>query len=236
MHIKFIGYGGAFDYKQVNSAAIIKIGSISILIDCGHSVYPILKKLNIAEEIDYVFITHLHDDHVGSLSTFLIDRNFFSTPPKLIFPDFAFKNTLVAFLKFSMQNPENYFEFMNIKDIGFANYIDTKNYHVKGMQTFSYIFYEKGEYVVYSGDLNNPGYLVQKLEEKGIKKGLIFHDISFNKINKAHAYYKEVEKIPAGYNVTGYHYNAEEVPSDCKVELVGEREEFLFTENLITVK
>ena len=236
MRIKFIGFGGAFDYKQANSAAIIKIGNQSILIDCGHSVYPLLRKLNIAEEIDYVFITHLHDDHVGSLSTFLIDRKFFSRPIKLIFPDLDFKNTLIAFLKFSMQNPEKYFDFMDIKNTGFADYIDTKNYHVKGMQTFSYVFYEKDEYVVYSGDLNNPGYLIQKLEEKGIKKGTIFHDITFNKSNKAHAYYKEVEKIPADFNVTGYHYNAEEVPSDCKVELVGKKEEFLFTENVLPVK
>ncbi|MDQ3190282.1 MAG: MBL fold metallo-hydrolase [Bacteroidota bacterium] len=228
MEIKFLGYGGAFDYQQGNSSAILKIGSKSILIDCGHSVYPILRKLNKTEEIDYIFITHLHDDHVGSLSSFLIYKKIFSSPVKLVFPDLKFKKTIIDFLSFSLQNPEKYFDFIDIKDVGFADFIDTENFHVKGMQTYSYLFKENHENLVYSGDMNNPEFLIQKLKDKGINSGKIFHDVTFIKSNKAHTFYKDVERLPTNFDVYGYHYNPENKPKDCKLKLVGEQDDLLF--------
>ncbi|HET6244302.1 MAG: ribonuclease Z [Bacteroidetes bacterium] len=228
MNIKFLGFGGAFDYKHGNSSAIINIDNKTILVDCGYSVFPRLRKLNISEEIDYVFITHLHDDHAGSLSSFLIYRKLFSTPVKLVFPDLEFKNTLEAYLSHSLQTPNKYFDFIDIKETAFADYINTKDFHVRNMQTYSYIFSEKSKKIVFSGDINNPEYLINQLEKKGISKSSIFCDITFDKTNKAHAFYKDIQEKYSELDITGYHYDPKKKPKDCKVKLVGEQPELLF--------
>lgn len=77
--LKFIGTGSAFNSKLgCNSAYIIKNNSL-ILFDCGGDVFSKLKELEIikgAFNSIYVFITHIHPDHVGSLGD-LIYYNYF---------------------------------------------------------------------------------------------------------------------------------------------------------------
>jgi ribonuclease BN (tRNA processing enzyme) len=46
--LKFVGTGGAFDVAQGNSAAYVQLGDVSILIDCGHTVFPRLVQLGLA--------------------------------------------------------------------------------------------------------------------------------------------------------------------------------------------
>ena len=79
MLLKFIGTGSAFNTKLgCNSAYIIKNNSL-ILFDCGGDVFSKLKELNIIKDEFkniYIFITHLHPDHIGSLGD-LIYYNYF---------------------------------------------------------------------------------------------------------------------------------------------------------------
>jgi ribonuclease BN (tRNA processing enzyme) len=228
MELKFISYGGAFDYPLGNSSAIVKINYKICLIDCGHTVYSSLRKTEKTDEIDYVFITHLHDDHCGSLSSLLIHRKHFSKNKlKIIYPTQAFRKTLHDFLTFTLIQPEKYLDYLSIEETGFADFIDTKNRHIPGMQTFSYIFREENETVIYSGDLEDSGYLKEKLSEKGISSGIIFHDVTFNRQNKAHAYYKDVEKLMGNFEVWGYHNNPDEKPDDCRLKMVAESSRFL---------
>ncbi|MBA3901013.1 MAG: ribonuclease Z, partial [Bacteroidetes bacterium] len=211
-----------------NSSAIIEVAGKTILMDCGHSVYARLRELDLIDKIDYIFITHLHADHIGSLPTTLIHRKLFSRPVTLVYAEERFNEQLQKFLKLTLISPEHYSRFINIKEIPFADFIDTKDKHVKGMQTYAFTFKEKGETIIYSGDFNSPKFLSEKLKEKGITKGKLFHDITFNKQNKGHSFYKEIEEIYKGFEVFGYHYNPYEKAKDCNVKLVGEMEDLLF--------
>ena len=53
------------------NAHIIRAGDNTVLVDCGLSIRKLVAGLNECEitldEIDYVFITHTHTDHVAGL-------------------------------------------------------------------------------------------------------------------------------------------------------------------------
>lgn len=72
--IQFIGVGSAFttrEYYQSNALVIAPSGK-KLLIDCGTQAQFALEELginngNIGREIDGVYISHLHADHIGSM-------------------------------------------------------------------------------------------------------------------------------------------------------------------------
>jgi ribonuclease BN (tRNA processing enzyme) len=227
MEIKFIGFGGAFDYQYGNSAALININNKTILLDCGHSVYPALRAKNKIDAFEYVLITHLHDDHAGSLSTLIFHRHFSysSQRIKIIYPEEKFKKEIYNYLVFSMQKPEKYFDFISIEAFAELDFIDTYGKHSEGMQTYSYIFNEDNEKTVYSGDLGDPDFLFAKLKEKRIENASVFHDTYFSGKINAHAYYKELQKHADKYNIIGYHHDPAQKPLDCTIEIVGERKD-----------
>jgi|GEM_PF-5625027 len=66
MNCKFIGTGGALDYQFGNASMIIDLPT-RVLVDCGPSIYPKLMEKNLLETFDYLLLTHLHGDHVGSI-------------------------------------------------------------------------------------------------------------------------------------------------------------------------
>lgn len=57
------------------NSTYIEIGGYKILIDIGRNrkyIVDKLKEIEVdAKEIDYIFISHLHDDHISALETFL---------------------------------------------------------------------------------------------------------------------------------------------------------------------
>lgn len=75
--IKQLGNGGAFDYLSVNSSFLIESAKESyLLFDCGYSVYAELRRQDSLGEIDlnklkYIYISHMDDDHMGSLKTLI---------------------------------------------------------------------------------------------------------------------------------------------------------------------
>ena len=81
MQIKQIGNGGAFDYQSVNSAFLIENNDEYLLFDCGYSVYAELRRQDEAGDIDLkkltsIYISHMDDDHIGSLKTLLYYQYF----------------------------------------------------------------------------------------------------------------------------------------------------------------
>ena len=77
MRIKQIGNGGAFDFDSTNSSFLIEFNKNYIMLfDCGYNVFEKLQKLHGESIIDLknikgVFISHMDDDHMGSLKTFI---------------------------------------------------------------------------------------------------------------------------------------------------------------------
>jgi len=80
MKITVIGSGGAFDL-QTNSSFLISQDDTmedSLLFDCGINVFAKLKKLGdkVIGSISNIYISHLDDDHVGSLRTLVYYRHY----------------------------------------------------------------------------------------------------------------------------------------------------------------
>lgn len=89
--LKFIGRGSAFNRAEGNNSAYIKKDNCFLLIDCGELVYDEIEKRSlITEEIKEIniAITHLHGDHVGSLSSFIFWCYYkFNIIPNVIYRD-----------------------------------------------------------------------------------------------------------------------------------------------------
>lgn len=229
MDIKFVGTGGAFDWKYGNSSAILKFGGETFLIDCGHSVYERLCKKKVVQDIEYVLITHLHADHVGSLATFILHHHIFVEDKqlKILYPDKAFKNDLYDFLAFSLLKPEKYIVFQPLVNFPKIRFVDTKDQHVQDMQTYSYYFVDGQDLLAYSGDLGNHEVLFEKLEELETTHNLVFHEISFDPGLTGHTYYKDLEEYQGKYKIYGYHCDPTKNPEDNKIPLVYNTQEFL---------
>lgn len=92
MEIMQIGNGGAFDFDQTNSSFLIREKDLNLnylLFDCGRNVIEELIKMHKTSfegfnlgNLKYVYISHMDDDHIGSLKT-LIYYMFFIHKKKL---------------------------------------------------------------------------------------------------------------------------------------------------------
>jgi ribonuclease BN (tRNA processing enzyme) len=78
MRLQFVGCGDAFGSGGRFNTCFHLIGrGINVLIDCGATSLVSMNKLAIdPNDIDVIFLTHFHADHVGGLPPFLLDANY----------------------------------------------------------------------------------------------------------------------------------------------------------------
>ena len=71
--LNFIGTGSAFNYKLGNNSSYIKNNRNLLLIDCGEDIFEKILGMKLLDDVSNinVLITHLHSDHVGSLSSLI---------------------------------------------------------------------------------------------------------------------------------------------------------------------
>ena len=74
MQLRLLGTGcPSVDYKRFGPANLVSTSQSSILVDCGSGVTQRLKEARVSSaDIDALFLTHLHSDHVVDLYQLII--------------------------------------------------------------------------------------------------------------------------------------------------------------------
>jgi ribonuclease BN (tRNA processing enzyme) len=232
--IKQIGNGGAFDYKQTNSSFIVKNNNNYILIDCGFSVFAKVREMdddtNDEFSLEYltdIYITHLDDDHVGSLKALLYYMFFIKGKKVKIHVSVDIHEEMNTFLG-SVKNTATAGLFI-INPYG--KLITDKNTYINGLIAISTPTdhhtncggiiligndYKKSNAIFISGDTRATKELNKILSSliKSFKnKLLLFHDYSnWNNKNNVHAYEDNInEKYDSMVkdNIIKYHTGEE---------------------------
>jgi len=165
--IDFLGIGGAFDTEEGNASALLTTrGGKKFLIDCGQSSYSKLRKRNLINNIDKVFITHTHEDHVSGLSTLIYERFYIYNLVTNIECTAEVSVYLKNYLKVTGHPEEQYTINTGnvfIEDEGISiTKINTSDYHwpVEGFPNSGLLFHFNIEddyaVLIYSGDINVP--------------------------------------------------------------------------------
>lgn len=236
MKFRFLGVGGAFEPQFGNSAALLDTGKDTLLLlDCGGTTFCRLKELDLAAKVTHILVTHLHDDHVGSLGSLMFYRYYVqSCPMELLCPpqlEAPLRNLLrqqytagpleervvIRRLEGEPSDPSRLVGTARI------DFIDTTGQHQPDMPTCAYLIELPGELIAYSGDLGNPDLLFRELEARQLNPTVVFHDVIFQEMHDGpHAWYKDVEQYIDRYNIRGYHNNPTEKPRDCRLKLAWE--------------
>ncbi|RDC62164.1 MBL fold metallo-hydrolase [Adhaeribacter pallidiroseus] len=222
MQIKFLGTGGAFEPTYGNSAAIIEFQGKNLLLDAGFTVYPKLVELNLWQQLDYILLTHLHNDHCGSLANILLHCVFHGQGkrPVILYQTEDFKQQIVDFLNFQLKDATLYTEFKPFTELTGLIYLDTYGRHSIEFQTYSFILEENGKRLVYSGDLGDSKFLFDYLGTLPELATTVYHDVSFNPENKGHAFYTALRPYQNKYPIFGYHCDPTQQPADNTIPLV----------------
>ncbi len=227
MQIKFLGTGGALDLGKGTAAAIVTLGDKTILVDSGFSTILSLVKSGRAKDIDYILITHLHGDHIGSLPTLLayFQYKLGIDVPKIIVPNEVFQAELLQFL--TLVGEKKRANFVPISDFDDIGFIDTTNQHVEEMTSFSYYFVENDNLIYYSGDIGNADTAKSFLDSRTESKKQVFHETTPKTESPIHTTYLEVQEKLKDYETYVYHMAKEDMPSDCTLKMVENQPEFL---------
>lgn len=228
MNIKFLGTGGAFDFEKGNASAIVEVSGKNILIDCGFSTLSVLAKHELAGDIDYILLTHLHADHFGSLPMLLgyIQHRLKQPTPKLIVPTKEFQADITDLLR--IMRPGTPAEFVAVSNFSKIEFIETTNQHAEGMRSFAYYFTDDDHLIYYSGDIGNADVAADFLGDRTESNIQVFHETSPRLEIGSHTSYKEVEQKLGKYDPYVYHIAKENMPADCTLKYVEDYPEFLF--------
>ena len=77
LRVTFIGSGNAFaDGGRSHACIHVSAPGVSLLLDCGGSALPAIKREVDPEAIDAIAVSHLHGDHFGGIPYLVIEQHF----------------------------------------------------------------------------------------------------------------------------------------------------------------
>jgi len=209
LSLKIIGTGGAFDTELTNSSFIVSTPISKWLIDCGYNVFSKLKELeiednNIIKDLNYIFITHMDDDHIGGLKSLMYYRYFIYGKTTEIFVGSDVYNDMCDYINVKEFNKSANgkddsgkikFKYANIVNINKLNFIadaidaetnliisTTKCIHHLPSNGILFMI-PNNEAIWISGDTTASKELMleitERIQDNEIKKVLFLHDYSF---------------------------------------------------------
>lgn len=156
--LSFLGRGSAFNTEEGNTSAYIKHGDKLLLIDCGESIFERIKRKGLLESSKEItiLITHLHSDHVGSLSSLIFYCYYIlNKKVSIIYPSpYALKSLLSI-----MNNKDNMYNLIESNEntrisLGDMEIMPVKASHSNEMYCYGYFIYYDNKTIYYSGDSN----------------------------------------------------------------------------------
>lgn len=202
MKVTVLGTGGAFDVNEGNSSFIVRHDNKNYLVDCGWDVFPKLIKQGLADKINYICISHCHDDHIGSLSAYLYYCFYIlKKRMKIICPE-ASKNLSTILDNMGMSLGKEYIFEWDFPSKFIS--INTSTLHDPQMPSCAFNFNNK---LIISGDI---GCKLPDLEKYLSNGFIIFHDAStFN--SPVHCYFEEFNSLSKKLrkNLFLYHHSNE---------------------------
>jgi ribonuclease BN (tRNA processing enzyme) len=211
IEITFLGTGSAFSKKFGNNSAVVTVGDKNLLIDCGRTTPDDLANSKFTwADIDAIFVTHLHGDHVYGLEEAgFMGRYVLNKKPHIIFPHKKVKNDLWdKVLKGTMMQgdlPRN----MTFEDYFTCEIVDEREqfFEFNGVMISVYSTQHvpnKKSYGLVIGEYNYIVYTSDSLFDENVIKAFIgdgalavFHDCQFTDYEgKVHASLNELATLP----------------------------------------
>ncbi|RZK39433.1 MAG: MBL fold metallo-hydrolase [Pedobacter sp.] len=200
--LRIVGCGDAFGSGgRLNTCFYIEATDTRMLIDCGATSLPGLKKHDIlSEEIDTILITHFHGDHYGGLPFFLLDAAIHKRQNKLkiISPPGA-EERVRGLLTLLYPGTE----VLEKLDVEFLEYFENKTFHEKhfSITPYSVVHSEEtlphglrieleGKIISYSGDTSWTDNLIPLSADADL---FICECNFYNTLAKGHIAYSELE-------------------------------------------
>lgn len=168
MLLNFIGRGSAFNVKEGNNSAYLKDNGELILLDCGEGIFERILEKEILNDVTSlnIFITHMHSDHVGSLSSLL----YYCFYMKKIVPKvYSADDKLLDLLKILGNVEGRDFEFIKLKieenvSIGAVKISPVKVEHIDSANCYGYLIDYKNKLIWYSGDCRGVSDIINKYD------------------------------------------------------------------------
>lgn len=188
-----IGDGNAF--SDNNSSFYIEVAngktySKKILFDCGYSIFQTLKKHHpiILKEMEYVYISHMDDDHIGSLKTLLYYRYFILGLKTKILCNYALSETMHNYLKnltYEIKSGREVyapiFEIRTLNELGGDSQVLLKSFPVNHIQPCYGLCVSCNGYQLYITADTKADYKIEEFVDNNTTNYdnmLIFHDYS----------------------------------------------------------
>jgi ribonuclease BN (tRNA processing enzyme) len=179
MELNFLGSGSAFNPGLGNTSAYFVEGGRLFLLDCGETVFSLVRDLPAYRACGEVFVllTHLHADHVGSLGSLISYSRYVAGKKVVVLHPLDSAARLLDLL--GIERP--WYEFRNpppgtAADLGGGITVTGIEVdHVPALRCFGYLISAGGRAIWYSGDARRiPAGILAGFTEGSIE--LIYQD------------------------------------------------------------
>ncbi len=232
MKIVFIGSGAAFTSNNYHSNILIQLNNKNLLLDCGSDARFALRDSGYCfRDIDSIYISHIHADHVGGLEWIGFTRKFdpaASKLPNIISHRNILDNLWEHSLSAGMQTLddeeaklESYFNPVPLTYPGYFVWEEVKfelvktlhvKNHEKVLDSYGLFFVFNNKKVFITTDTR---LLFDEFLPYYTQSDIIFHDCETQyPLSTVHAHYDELVTLPAEIKkkMWLYHYNSSVLP------------------------
>jgi ribonuclease BN (tRNA processing enzyme) len=183
MKIVLLGTGSTLPHKDRNAAGIlIQVHDSYLLFDCGNGILRQIERANIDfTQINTIFISHLHADHVNDFPVLLKADIMSNKANKIkIFGPSALKKTMKGWFKDVYPYLDKVLDLIDIQEIT-GDWIETPEWKIRGFPVqhvgvaYGFKLEAAGKTVIYSGDT---GYC-EELIQAAKNADLLIHECSY---------------------------------------------------------